>query len=110
MPQLYCQNYLSALENFNITEKFVIVKAHLIVTILKLRPNNIFNLGVYKEIRDYAVLLSQNSGPLLTLLLSDLAAFKDVVYIIWLESTLFQRKNLQKLVSIRKHRIINVLE
>lgn len=110
MSQLCCQNYPLALENLSIAEEAVIARAHPVVTILKLRPNNRFNPGAYRGIRGHAVLLPQNPGPLLTLLPSDLAALGDVVRIIWLESTSSQRKDLQKFVSVRKHRIIEVLE
>ena len=110
MPQLCCQNYPSALENLSIAEEAVIARAHPVVTILKLRPNNRFNPGAYRGIRGHAVLLPQNPGPLLTLLPSDSAALGDVVRIVWLGSTSLQRKDLQKFVSVRKHRIIEVLE
>ena len=110
ISQFYCQNYPSALENLSIADKVVIARAHLVVTILKLRPNNTFNLGGYRGIRGHAVLLFQHLGPLLTLLPSDSAAFEDVVCIVWLGSILPQRKDLQKFVSIRKHRIIKLLK
>ena len=110
MPQLCCQNYPSALENLSIAEEAVIARAHPVVTILKLRPNNRFNPGAYRGIRGHAILLPQNPGPLLTLLPSDSAALEDVVRIVWLGSTSPQRKDLQKFVSVRKHRIIEVLK
>ena len=68
--------------NLSIAEEAVITRAHPVVTILKLRPNNRCNPESYREIRGHAVILSQNPGPLLTLLPSDLAAIEDVVRIV----------------------------
>ena len=96
--------------NFSIAKKAIITRVHLIITILKLRPNNRFNLRSYREIQGYAIILSQNSRSLLTLLLSDLATFEDVMRIIWLRSTFLQYKNLQKFESVKKYQIIKVLE
>ena len=88
MLQLYCQNYPLALENLSIVEDAVIAKAHPVVTILKLRPNNRFNPVSYRGIRGHAVILSQNPELLLTLVPSDLATIEDIVRIIWLRSNL----------------------
>lgn len=70
------------LENLSIAEKVVVARAHLIVTILKLKPNNKFNPRFYKRITGHVVILSQKPGPLLTLLLSDLAKIEDIVHIV----------------------------
>ncbi len=56
MPKLYYQYYSALLEDFASAEEAVIVRAHLVVTILKLRPNNSFNLRTYKGIRGHFVL------------------------------------------------------
>lgn len=48
------------LRNFSIAKETVIARAHFIVIILNLRPNNRFKLGFYKRIRGHAVILSQN--------------------------------------------------
>lgn len=58
MPQLYCQNYLVVLENFNIAKKTIIARAHSIITILKLKLNNKFNLRFYRKIQGYTIILS----------------------------------------------------
>ena len=110
MPKFCCQNYSSVLENLSIAEEAIIARAHFIVTILKLRPNNRFNPGSYREIRGHTVILSQNSGPLLTLLLFNSAILEDVIRIVWLRSTSFQCKDLQKFVFVRKQQIIEVLK
>lgn len=68
MLQLYCQYYLVPLENFTFVEEVVIIKAYLVVIILRLKPNNSFNLSSYRGICRHFVLLSQNLGLLLTLL------------------------------------------
>ena len=110
MSQLCCQNYPLTLENFSITKKVVIAKAHLIITILKLKPNNRFNPRFYRGIQDHVIILFQNLGPLLISFPSDLATFEDIIRIVWLGLTFSQCKDLQKFVFIRKHQIIKVLE
>lgn len=88
MLQLYCQTYYLALKNPNIAKEPVIIRVYFVITILKLRPNNRLNSRSYKKIRDYAIILSQNLGPFLTLLLFDLFVIEDIMYIIQLESNL----------------------
>lgn len=82
MFQLCYHNYSSVLENLSIAEEAIIAKAHLVVTILKLKVNNRFKLGAYRKIRGYAVFLSQNLKLLLILFLFNLATFKDVIHIV----------------------------
>ena len=88
MLQLCCQNYLLALENVSITEETILVRVYLVVTILKLKPNNRFNPESYRGIWVHVVILLQNSRPLLTLPPSDLAAIKAIIRIVWLRSNL----------------------
>lgn len=57
LSQLCCQNYPLALENLSISKKTVIAETHPVVTILKLGPNNRFNLGSYRKIWDHAIIL-----------------------------------------------------
>lgn len=85
MSQFYCQNSLVVLKNLNIIEKAIIAKVHLVVTILKLKPSNKFNLGFCRGTWDHIVILFQNPGPLLTLFASNLSATENIVYIIWLK-------------------------
>lgn len=58
ISHFYCQNYPLALENLSIAEKIVIARVYPVVTSLKLKPNNKFNLEAYRGIGGYAVLLS----------------------------------------------------
>ena len=48
IPQLYCQYYLAFLQDLASVDKTVIAKTDLVITILKLRPNNSFNLQIYR--------------------------------------------------------------
>ncbi len=57
MPKLCCQYYPAPLEDLTSAEEVVIARAHPVVTILKLRPNNSFNPGTYRGVRGYSILL-----------------------------------------------------
>lgn len=82
LPQLCSQNYFLALENLSIAQKIIIARAHLIITILKLRPNNKFNPGSYRKIRDHAIILPQNPWLLLILLLFNLIVIEYIMRIV----------------------------
>ena len=83
IPQIYCQDYLEPLISLISANKAIIVRTHLVVTILKLRPNNKFNSGLYKSVRGYFVLLSQNPDLLLNLLLSGTTFIDNVMQVVW---------------------------
>lgn len=87
MPQLYCQHYPKPLEDLTSAEEAVIARAHPVVTILKLRPNNSFNPGAYTGVRGHSVLLPQNPGPMLNLLPSETTSVDDVVQVVWAGKT-----------------------
>ena len=58
--QLYCQYYPLQSNGFITAKEVVIVKAYLIITILKLRPNNKFNPRSYWAIQAHFMLPLQN--------------------------------------------------
>lgn len=66
--QRCCQCYLALLESFIFVKKAVITIEYPVIIILKLRPNNSFNLGSYRRVCRHSILLSQNLGTLLTLM------------------------------------------
>lgn len=82
MLQLYCQYYSRPLEGLTSAEKVVIAKAHPVITILKLKPNNNFNPGLYRSICRPSMLLLQNPGSLLNLLPSETTSVDDIVKIV----------------------------
>ncbi len=57
MLNLCCQYYPAPLKDLTSAEEAVIIKVYLVVTILKLRPNNSFNLGTYRGVCRYSILL-----------------------------------------------------
>ncbi len=82
MSQLYCQYYPAFLKDHISAKEAVIARTHLVVIILKLKPNNSFNPGTYKSVRKQFLLLPQNLGPLLTLLPSKTTFVNDVVRVV----------------------------
>lgn len=83
LPKLWCQSYLTALKDFSIAKEVAIAHAHLVVSILKLRLNWVFNLAIYNCIKGHAFFLAQNFTPLLNLFPSSSMEFYDVIHIIW---------------------------
>ena len=67
---LFCQHYPDALQNLILTEKQLIARSHLIASILKLQLNSVSNSTAYNQLHDHVIVLSQDSGSLLDILLS----------------------------------------
>ena len=63
-----CQNYPDILRGLTVVEECIIAKLHRFVFILKLRPSNqTFNIN-YRAISSHMIVVSQNSGPLTSML------------------------------------------
>ncbi len=110
MSKLYCKYNLTPLEDLTSAEEVVIARAYLVVTILKLKPNNSFNPGTYRGVCGHSFLLPQNLGPLLTLLPSEITSVDDVVRVVWAYKTSLQPEQLSGFVSLRKYCIIGALQ
>ena len=54
--QLCCKLYPSMLKGFTFAEEVVIARVYLVIIILKLRLNNVFNPGAYRGIYGYYML------------------------------------------------------
>lgn len=100
MSRLYCQHYPPQLHGLTTAEEVVIARAHPVVTILKLRPNEKFNPGSYGGVRGHSVLLPQNPGLLLTLLPSETTSIDDVLRIVWAGKSTPQPDDLSKFVTV----------
>ena len=82
MPQLCCQYYPGPLEGLTSANEAIIARAHSVILILKLMPNNSFNLGSYKGVCRHSIFLPQNLGPLLKLLPSETTSVDNVIRIV----------------------------
>lgn len=82
MLQLCFQYYPIPLEDLTSAEKVVIVKALLIITILKLRPNNNFKPKIYRGIYGHSIFLPQNPGLLLILLPLEITSMDNVMQVV----------------------------
>lgn len=80
--KLCCQSYSAALKSYSIIKKAGIARAHLVVSIFKIKLNSVFNPATYNCIKGHVVLLSQNLTSLLNLLLSLLMKLHNNIYII----------------------------
>lgn len=106
---MYCQYYSGPLESFTSAKKAVIVKIYLVITILKLKPYNNFNLRSYRGICNNFIFLPQNPWSLLNLLPLKTTFFNNVVRVVWVDKTLSQYEQLSRFVNIRKHCVILAL-
>lgn len=77
-----CQVFLKKLEDLTFVEETVIAWAHLVISILKLRPVDVNTNITYQCICDHAVVLPQNSGPLLNSLLFASLVLYNVIQIV----------------------------
>lgn len=109
IPQLYCQHYPCMLEGLTFTEKVIIVLAHLVISILILRPNNNFNLKSYRSVCKHSMLLPQNSKLLFDLLSWKITPVDKIVKNICGSKSLLRPKQWSAFVSIQEHYIIGVL-
>lgn len=82
MLQLYYQYYFELLKDFTFAEKVIIARIYLVISILKFRLNNSFNLRLYKGICKYFVFLPKNSRPFFNLLPLETTSAKHIVRII----------------------------
>lgn len=97
------------LDSFTTTEKVVIARAHPVVTILKLKPNNKFNPGSYKDVQGYSVLLWQNLGLLFNLLSSETTSIDEVIQVVLASKTFPQLEQWSQFMTAQRHYIIDAL-
>lgn len=74
-----CRNYPNVLGNLTLVEEAVIDRAYPVILILKLRPSGTSFSTSSQQIRGHAVILLQNPGPLLTLLLLPSLQLHDII-------------------------------
>lgn len=65
---LLCPKYPDIFSNLTSVEKTFIASANFVMSVIKLRPNEKGLTSLYYWIRDYMVMLSHNSRPLLIIL------------------------------------------
>lgn len=83
MPQLYYQYYFAWLKDLIFVEKDAIARIYLVISILKLKFKNNFNLGLYESVCGYFVLLPLNLEPLLILLSLKTTCMNNLMRIVW---------------------------
>lgn len=94
MPQLYYQHYLLPLDSFTIAEETVIANTYPVVKILKLRPNNKFNLRLNRDVWGHFALLQQNPSLLFNLLPLEITFIDHVIQVVLTDKTSPQPKQL----------------
>ncbi len=109
MPRVDCQSYPLVLADLSMVEEAAIARAHLFVSILKLRPSGAFNPTSYSRIKGHTVPLLQDLAPLLIILPSPSLALHDVIHIVWAGQGRPTDLDLQHFILVRKQTLLNAL-
>ncbi len=104
-----CHSYPESLKDLTLVEEAVITRAHPIISIIKLRPSGASVSASYSRIRGHAVVLSQQSGPLLNLLPSNDIQLHDIIRVVWLGKRPPNDNNLRYFGRIRKAKVLEAL-
>ena len=105
----FCQLYPSALVDLTLVEEAVIAQAHPVISILKLRPAGVGPAVTYQRVCGHAVVLPQNSGPLLSILPSRSLILHDIVRIAWASKQTHTVADIQPFVKVRRERVLVAL-
>ncbi len=109
LPRIECQSYPLVLADLSLAKKAVITRAHPVVSSLKLRPSEVFNLVAYSRIKGHAILLPQNPAPLLNLLFSPTLVLHDVIRIFWAVQKRPTDSDLRHFILVRKQTLVDAL-
>lgn len=78
-----CQDYSDILKELMLVEEVVIACIHLIILIPKLKLSSASLLVLYHQIHGHVVILPQNPGLLLDLLLSNALLLDKIIKVVW---------------------------
>lgn len=102
-------SYFEILQDLTLVKKSVIACIHHNILIIKLRSSGT-NISIsYLRICDHAIVLSQELGLLLNLLLSNNIQLYDIIRFVWLGKHPHTNNNLQYFGKIKKAKIFQVL-
>ena len=96
----FCQYYPHALCDLTLTEECLIARSHLIASILKLCLNDVHNSVIYNQLHDHVVVLSQDPGSLLDILLSAEIKFHEKIKMIWFGDRSSTADNLKSYLKV----------
>ena len=106
-----CVQFLEQLKGLTLVEEALIARAHLVISILKLRPaGGSKPSATYQRIRGHAVVLQQNPGPLLHILPSSMFQPYQVIKVVWASDTPHTTSHLQQHLQVRKQKVQVALE
>ena len=104
-----CQDYPDVFKEITLVEEAVIARAHPIISILKLRPSGASLLASYQRIRGHAVILPQNPGPLLDMLLSNAFLLHEIIRVVWAGKRPYTAADILAFRRVRKEKVLNAL-
>ena len=106
---LPCQNYPDVLSDLTLVEKAFIARAHSVMSVIKLRCSGTGSTASYHQIRGHMVMLSQNPGPLLTILPSSNLAPHDVICIAQASKRYHTTSDIRLFGSVQRTRVLEAL-
>lgn len=105
-----CQNYPSVLEGLTLTEEYAIARCHPVGLIMKLRPGGRRSSISHRALRGHFIVIPQDLGPLLQILLSVQLRLNNLIKVFWLGAHSPSDTDLRPYLVIRKQRVLAALQ
>lgn len=104
-----CQKYSDIFSNLTPVKEAFIAYTHLIISVIKLRPSKTGSTASCHRIWGHIIILSQNLGPLLTILPSSHLALHNMICMAWVSKHLYIVANICFLAIVQKTRVLEIL-
>lgn len=106
---LPCQKYPDVLSDLIPVKEVFIACAHLVISVIKLKPSGTRSTASYHQICGYTIVLSQNLRPLLTILSSSNVVPHDMICIALVSKRLHTASDICFFASVQKTRVLEAL-
>ena len=105
-----CQDYPSVLDDLTLTKECVIARYHPLGVIIKLRPGGRPSSISYRALRGYFIVIAQDPGPLLQILLSPELRLDSMIKVFWLDNRPPTYEDLSPFLVIRRVKVLAALQ
>ena len=104
-----CQNYPPILETLIPVEEILIAQCHLVMSILKFRPNGALSSVAYQCVYSHAIVFLQSPGPLSTIFFSAVVKLYEHIWVVWFGTSKPDNSQLKSFVSVRRIVVLHAL-
>ncbi len=104
-----CQDYPPALEALTLVEEMLIARCHLVMSILKRRPNGALSSVAYQRICGYVVVFPQSPSPLSIILPSPVVKLHEHIWVVWFGITKPDTSQVKSFVYVRQIVVLHAL-